>query len=260
LPKLFFFLPAIIFSSQALALEKCVDAGGKISYVDQCPAGTTRAPSMTDEPLVPKPRPGTAIIKPMIEPLPAPGTSSSPPGVTVVPLPAPAPTPAPAAASAPVVPAVPADVQLAYYDVEGTDYASLANAVNARESGHALSSWKLSYEYLPRREKGVCAVGPITTKLELAMTLPRWSPPPGTPQDLVARWERYVNALAANQNRRLERARELERALKPALAAVPPAADCAVLDAAVSERYEALEQESKARDTEAADAEKVVFE
>ena len=38
----------------AQALEKCIAADGSVSYVDLCPAGTTRAPSKTDEQLVPK--------------------------------------------------------------------------------------------------------------------------------------------------------------------------------------------------------------
>ena len=82
------------------------------------------------------------------------------------------------------------------------------------------------------------------------MTLPRWSPPAGAPADLLARWERYVNALLARQNAHLDHARQLERVLKPALASLPPAANCAALDAAVKERYASLEQESKARDAD----------
>ena len=235
---------AVVFSGQALALEKCIGPDGKISYVDTCPAGT-RTPSQTDDPLVAKPRPGTGIIKPEIQPLPqtAPGSS-----VTVVPIPTPPPAPPPGLA--PFVPAAPADVQLAFYDVQGTDHASLVNALNTRGPESGQSTWKLAYQYVPHRDKGACAVASVTTKLELVMALPRWSPPAGTPQELAGRWERYVTALMAHQNARLDRARELERALKPALLALPPAADCAALDAAMSERYAALEQESKARDAE----------
>jgi predicted secreted Zn-dependent protease len=103
-------------------------------------------------------------------------------------------------------------------------------------------------------------VGTVTTKLELSMTLPRWSPPAATPPELIERWQRYLISLMSYQNGRLERARELERALKPALAAVPPAADCPALDVAVRARYETLQQEAKTRDTEPADTGKLVFE
>ncbi len=187
------------------ALEKCVGADGKISYVDSCPPGSTRAPSQTDEQLIPKPSPGTAIIKPEIKPLPPPAPGA--PSVTVVPRPPPVSAPAPAAA----VQGAPADVELSFYEVEGKDEASLINSLNERRAGHARSSWKLSYQYLPRRGRGTCVIGSVTTKLELVMALPRWSPPPETPQELVARWERYVKALMAHQNARLDRARQLER-------------------------------------------------
>jgi predicted secreted Zn-dependent protease len=103
-------------------------------------------------------------------------------------------------------------------------------------------------------------VGAVTTKLELAMTLPRWSPPPGTPPELVERWARYVNALMSHQNTRLDRAREFERALKPALATVPPAANCDVLDVEVYERYAALQREEQARGLEPASAATPVFQ
>jgi predicted secreted Zn-dependent protease len=244
LRSLLFFLAGFFLSLEAAALEKCIGPDGKISYMDTCPPGT-RAPSQTDDPLVPKPRPGTVIIKPEIQPLPQPAPGSA---VTVVPIPPPPPAPLPGIA--PFVPAAPADVQLASYDVQGSDHASLVTALNTRGPEAGQSSWKLTYQYQPHRDKRTCAVASVTTKLELVMALPRWSPPPGTPEELIGRWEKYVNALMAHQNARLERARELERALKPALLAVPPAADCAALDAALSERYEALEQQSRARDAD----------
>ena len=239
----------MLIASPAAALEKCVGADGKISYVDVCPPGTTRTPSKTDEQLIPRPAPGTTILKPEIQPIPAP-----PPRAPAAVKPSPPPPPAA------VLPAAPADVQITYYDVEASDRASLVAALNARGSDLVRSSWTLAYQYRPGRELGRCVVGAVTTKLELAMTLPRWSPPPGTPQDLVERWRRYVSALMSYQNTRLDRAREFERAVKPALAAVPPAENCDVLDVEVYEVYAALQREEKARDVEPADAGKLVFE
>jgi predicted secreted Zn-dependent protease len=238
------------------ALEKCVGPDGKISYVDRCPGGT-RAPSKTDEQLVPPPRPAPKITHPELEPPPAAPAKDAAPAVPAAPPPAAQAAPAPPPA---IVPAAPSDVQLAYYDVQGSDHASLMKALNSRAAGHAQSSWKLSYQYLPRREKGQCKVGSLTTKLELTMTLPRWSPPPEARQDLVDRWARYVNALMSFENTRLEHAREMERALKPALLGVPSAADCAALDKAVTARYEALREEVKARETRPDASQTLVFE
>jgi len=238
-----------VMAAPVAALEKCVDAEGKISYVDRCPGGT-RAPSKTDEQLVPPPRPTPKITRPELEPS------------------APAATPKPAAPAMQAVPAkpvplgraAPSDVRLTYYDVQGSDHASLLSALNARGAGHAQSSSKFAYQYLPRRERGQCKVGSITTKLELAMTLPRWSPPAEAPQDLVERWARYVNALMSSEDARLDRARDLERSLRPALLGLPSAADCAALDKAVTERYEALREEVRARETRPESAKPLVFE
>jgi predicted secreted Zn-dependent protease len=243
-----FWVMLAVMASPALAVEKCVGADGKISYRDRCPAGT-RAPSTTDEQLIPKPSPGTTIIKPQIKPIP-----EASPGAPITVKPIPPPPPAAVLAQAP------ADVQLDYYDLEASDHASLVKALNARGADLVRSSWKLSYQYKPGRELGRCVVGPVTTKLELAMTLPRWSPPPGTPQDLVERWQRYLIALMSHQNTRLERARAFERALKPALAAVPPAANCDALDVEVYEVYAELQRQAQAREVEPADTAKLVFE
>ena len=244
------------------AVEKCVDANGKISYLDVCPAGSTRAPAKTDEQLIPKPGAGTTVIKPEFKPTPEPATGP----VKVEPIPPPpppaaAPAPAaPAAAAAPaaVIPEPPADVQLTYYDVEGTDQASLIAALNARGAAQGQASWKLSYQYVPRRNARQCVVGKVSTKLELGMTLPRWSPPAGTAPELIGRWERFLATLIAHQNARLDHARELERALGPALAALEPARDCAALDAEVKARYAELEAQTNARAQEPAT--EIVFE
>jgi predicted secreted Zn-dependent protease len=252
-PSALFFIAAQFFSADLLALEKCVDASGNISYVDVCPTGTTRAPSKTDEQLIPKTPPGTTVIKPEIQPIPeaSPGAP-----VTVRPIPPPPPPPLPPPAA--VLAEVPKDVQLSYYEVEGADQASLLAALNARGVTQGQASWKLSYQYAPKRGMRECTVGPVSTKLELGMTLPRWTPPTGTAPELIARWERFLKALVAHQSARLEHARELERSLGPALAALQPARDCATLDATVKERYAALEEQARAKTQEPAS--EIVFE
>ena len=225
----------------AQALEKCIAPDGSVSYVDRCPAGTTRAPSKTDEQLVPKVPPKPVITLPGLKPLeqvmkPVPDPSAPP---------KPAPGPAVPGAPAPILQGPPADVKVEYYEVQARDQPSLVEALNAHPGGHAASSWNLSYQYQPLRDKGQCGVGAVSTKLDLAMTLPRWTPPSGTSLELVERWEKYVNALASHENARLERAREMDRALKPALQALPIAPDCKALDAEVQKRYGELQAESR---------------
>ena len=232
-------LAALLLPGAAQALEKCIAPDGSVSYVDRCPAGSKRAPSKTDEQLVPKVPPKPVITRPEVRPLqevmkPVPELSAPKP-----------PAPPPPGVPAPILQPPPADVKVEYYEVQGKDQPSLVEALNAHAGGHAASSWNLSYQYQPRRDQGQCAVGAVSTQLDLTMTLPRWTPPSGASLELVERWEKYVNALAAHENMRLERAREMERALKPALQAVPMAADCKALDAEVQKRYAELHEESR---------------
>jgi predicted secreted Zn-dependent protease len=265
----FFLLPAVFLWGEAVALllapltavavEKCIDAKGKISYLDICPPDSTRAPAKTDDQFIQKPGAGTTVIKPEIKPTPEPASGP----VKIEPIPPPPPPPPPPAASAaevlaPVLPEVPADVRLSYYEVQGADQASLLAALNASGAKHGQASWKLTYEYVPKRGMRECAVGSVSTKLELGMTLPRWTPPGGTPQELIARWERFLKALVAHQNARLDPARELERSLGTTLTSLEPARDCAALDSAVKERYATLEEQAKAKSQSG--IEEIIFE
>ncbi len=137
-----------------------------------------------------------------------------------------------------------------YYEIQAADEASLLAALHAQGPSHARSSWKLAYEYAKREAPGRCSVSGVATKLELAITLPRWAMADAASPALRERWSRYVQALAAHEEKRLEHARELERALGNALAVLPPATDCAALDAAANARYEALAALAREKDTD----------
>jgi predicted secreted Zn-dependent protease len=123
-------------------------------------------------------------------------------------------------------------VRLQYFDVEGTDHASLLAALKARGHFHGRADWKLSYRLQPRAVADACAAGDISTTLDLAVTLPRWRPPAGVSADLVTRWERYVAALREHEDGHLQHGREFEREFRKA-AATLSARDCAALDRAV---------------------------
>jgi predicted secreted Zn-dependent protease len=222
-------LPPALFWGEALALEKCVAPDGSVSYVDRCPAGTTRAPSITDQ-RAPQTHQGTEIIRP--DPLK---------GFTPVPEPraekAPTPAQAPAAAG----------LHVSFYDIQAHSHESLVRALDAHRP-HARSSWTFAYEYKPGLVGSRCRVGTVTTQLRMEMTLPRWTPSAGADPALVERWQRFVEALRLHEDRRLDHARALENAIGPALASLPLASDCKALDAAARARYEALLGEARAHD------------
>jgi predicted secreted Zn-dependent protease len=226
LPRLLLLLGVFLWG-EALALEKCIAPDGGVSYVDRCPAGTTRAPSITDERAPPQ-HSGTEILKP--DPLK---------GFT--------PVPKIPSAKAPAQAPEPSGLRVRYYDVQAHSHESLVRALDAHRP-HARSSWKLAYEYKPGLVGSRCKIGTVSTKLEMLLTLPRWTPPPGTDFALVERWLRYVEALRLHEDKRLDHARALENATGPALASLPPASDCKALDVAARERYEALLEVAREHD------------
>ena len=210
----------------AQALEKCIAPDGSVSYVDVCPPGTKHQPSKVDPQLIPKPS-GTLPRKPVAAPVPAAKTARKP---------------APPAATP-----VPADLRLQYYDVEGSSFSRARSAASERAAGPVEASWKLAYEYQVRQAAGRCAIDSLATKLELVLTLPRWTPPAGTAEDEAELWQHYVDALRMREDARFEHARAFERALPAELFAVPAAETCPALEASMRARYEALRAQAQAR-------------
>ncbi len=226
----FVLTPFLLLACAAQAAQKCEAPDGSVTYADVCPAGTKHVPSTVDPPPPPQHK-GTAIIKP--DPLQG-----------FKPVPPPAPSAEPASPKAPSP-----GLRLVFYDIEASNEDALVAAL-AKRRLHAESSWRLLYEYKPRLIGSRCAVATVTTALELAITLPRWSAPPGTDAGLVERWERYVEALRRHEDSRLEYARELEAELGPALMALAQAPNCDALAAEVTGRYETLLARARAREAD----------
>ena len=142
-----------------------------------------------------------------------------------------------------------ADAQFEYYDVEGRDAGSLLASANARSGGgfHGAGSWYLSYQFRARSVPGGCGVGDLTTKLDLKVRLPRWSPPPDAAPGLVAGWQRYLSALSVHEAGHLQTGRDFETAFKRAAAGVT-AADCGSVGAALRARFDSLLEQARQRD------------
>lgn len=221
---LLLFLPGL-----SHALEKCVAADGSVSYVDVCPPGTKRAPSLTDKPLIPKPS-GTLPRKPVAKPAPAPEI----PAKTARP------------SQKPEAPYV-KDVAHQYYEVEAPSFSAARNAVAARAEGPVQAAWKMTYEYKVRQSAGRCSLGTIATKLDLTLTLPRWKAPAGVPPVDAQRWREYVEALRLAEYPRFEHARAFERALPAELLALPAVESCNAFEAAMKNRHDALREQAQAR-------------
>jgi predicted secreted Zn-dependent protease len=97
--------------------------------------------------------------------------------------------------------------ELVYYDVAGNSAAELRRALDANgpidESGHrvdAYTRWRVSWTYEAVPDANGCALHNVESSLAVTITLPRWSPAPGAPADLVRAWQRYVKALRVHEN------------------------------------------------------------
>lgn len=121
-------------------------------------------------------------------------------------------------AAAPVGPAAVPDLRVvrdrAYYTVEGADaaeiLASMQSAGRRVESGRteagveaetafAWTDARTRYEIEYARRGGSCRMTRVDVVVEITVTLPRWTPPSGTPVALRHRWNRFRSRLEAHE-------------------------------------------------------------
>jgi predicted secreted Zn-dependent protease len=141
----------------------------------------------------------------------------------------------------------PVDLKLDYYEVQGADFKSVLSSMMSGREFAGNTHWSLSYEYRPRMAAGICKADSVTTRLELSMTLPHWSPPPGVRAELIGRWERFISALRAHEDGHVQGAINLENTAKNLLLALS-SESCRALDAAMRERFDQLLEQGRARD------------
>ncbi len=127
-------------------------------------------------------------------------------------------------------------VQIEYYDV----------AAPSAQIGHAV--WFLSYTYRARSlADGGCAVGTLDTKLDLKVTLPRWTAGLSASQDAMSRWQRFIDGLRVHEAGHVQTGRDLESNFRRAAVAMK-VQNCGALDAALRARFESLLEQSRQRD------------
>jgi hypothetical protein len=127
------------------------------------------------------------------------------------------------------------DATMEYYDV-------------ASPGGHtAYTSWNLSYRYTNRSVPGGCKVDTVTTRLDLKVRMPRWTPAAGTSADLDARWGRYISALQVHEAGHVQTGRDFDSNFKRAAMGLS-AADCGALDSALRAQFNSFLKQANARD------------
>ncbi|MCC7105005.1 MAG: DUF922 domain-containing protein [Chloroflexi bacterium] len=110
-----------------------------------------------------------------------------------------------------------------YYDVTGANERQLLERMNRggpREDGQEWSAsvdWGATWTF-PHVDLGSrCAAGPMTVKLSVITTLPRWTEPSSASRRLVDRWDRFLGGLrdheAGHETIALQAGPELLKAL-----------------------------------------------
>jgi predicted secreted Zn-dependent protease len=128
-------------------------------------------------------------------------------------------------------------VQWVYYDVPSP----------GGHQGH--TDWYLAYTFRPRSTAGGCAVDSVTTKLDLKVRMPRWTPGAAASADLQSRWGRYVSALRTHELGHVQNGRDFESAFRRTAAAAS-APDCGALDAALRSTFDTMLKQANRRDVD----------
>lgn len=90
-------------------------------------------------------------------------------------------------------------------------------------SHFARADWRVSYEIRWSTGAGGCKVSEVRTKLQLSVRAPRWTAPPGAAPELSSRWGRFMAALNAHEDGHLEHGRRAEREARSVLAGLSAA-------------------------------------
>ncbi len=140
-------------------------------------------------------------------------------------------------------------VEVNWYDVTGHDVVSLRESLRANgplndtgEHVNGETTWALLWQWAGSGEP--CAVTDLWVDLSLVVTLPRWTPGPGTSRALVDRWERYLDALVVHEGGHVARVLRGRDWMEVQLRAVP----CAAVDDAGREILAAVHAENTAYD------------
>jgi predicted secreted Zn-dependent protease len=128
------------------------------------------------------------------------------------------------------------DFQLEYVTVAGSTEQALRADLDAKgtrgEDGvrsDGYTQWTLTWNFDTEPRVGGCTTRRVFVDLVIRMTLPRWYPPAGTDPDLVARWNRYADALRLHEDGHRYRAEATAGDIRRVLTLGRGSPDCGVL-------------------------------
>jgi predicted secreted Zn-dependent protease len=121
------------------------------------------------------------------------------------------------------------------YPVEGASMDDIRGHLRAETDGSAgydaLTRWNVHWSFRFDRSSGGCRLAAALIDLTIDISLPRLSAEAGLNPDAAQRWHAYVAALEEHEMGHAGRESAVVEALKDALEAAGPAADCSALGA-----------------------------
>lgn len=103
------------------------------------------------------------------------------------------------------------------------------------ESGHhwdAYTEWYVNWSYPYSTLNNNCTTGPIKVQVEITFTFPQWSAPENATQDLIDKWNAYLNALQLHEDGHRQIATQAGYEILRAINALPAYPSCAELEQA----------------------------
>jgi predicted secreted Zn-dependent protease len=164
--------------------------------------------------------------------------------------PPPVPVPGPAASATPG--RVSLESQEQYYDIDGSSAGALREQIrrlgpkDGGEARDALTVWTIDWTYAEAHSPDGCGLRDVKVTLALNTTLPRWTPPAGTPARLIDSWRTYLRNVKLHEAGHRTIAEQNARDLLTALLALRGATCQGVWDAA-SRTAERIVAEGRAR-------------
>lgn len=148
-------------------------------------------------------------------------------------------------------------IRIEYYTVSGAtaeeiqaDLQRLGPKIESGKRFHGLTTWELAWKYRNARDGRQCWVTSVTTYVTITTVLPKWEPPSGPVNAaLVAKWDRYINALTrheeGHQRYGIEAAHEIDRRIMK----LPRYPNCDLLEQAVRKTGNEVLTQAKEKST-----------
>jgi predicted secreted Zn-dependent protease len=105
----------------------------------------------------------------------------------------------------------------------------------------ASTTWDLDAQFTFGGKKGVsCQIKTVTVTVKTTFTLPQWTPPAGTPQALIDRWNKHLAALQVHENGHKQLGIEAGTDFLNQLKALPAATSCAALQQTAAQKRDTV--------------------